>query len=130
MLPIIASAGIAIMTTLLVFICFLLIIVILVQKPTGGGLVGAFGGAGGVQDFLGAKMGSKITWFTVILFASFVLLSCILTVVANPNRVTEPAKTPAATTAPAIPSAEKPVVEVPEKAPAASTTAPVTETTP
>lgn len=98
MLPILADTGLTLLTTLFVFICFLLVIVILVQKPTGGGLVGAFGGAGGVQDFLGAKMGSKITWFTVVLFASFVVLACVLTVVAKPAYLKPevPATAPAA----------------------------------
>jgi len=127
MLPIFASAGLTLLTTLFVLVCLMLIIVILVQKPAGGGLVGAFGGAGGVQDFLGAKMGSKITWFTVILFSMFVVLSCILTVAVRPKYESTPAPAVASTTAPADTTSEKapaPAAEKPAGPAPASTTAP------
>lgn len=58
----------------LVFICFFLILVILLQKGRGGGFSGAFGGAGGASTF-GAKTGDVFTWITVIVAGVFVALT-------------------------------------------------------
>jgi preprotein translocase subunit SecG len=63
--------------TLFVAVCFLLIMIVLIQKGRGGGLAGAFGGAGGNTAF-GAKTGDVLTWVTSILFGVFVLLAIIL----------------------------------------------------
>ncbi len=55
--------------------CVLLILVVLIQKPKGGGLAGAFGGAGGGQQAVfGAKAGDMFTLVTVCLFLLFLLL--------------------------------------------------------
>ncbi|MDX1564354.1 MAG: preprotein translocase subunit SecG [Phycisphaeraceae bacterium] len=55
--------------------CVLLIMVVLIQKPKGGGLAGAFGGAGGGQQAVfGAKAGDMFTLVTVCLFLLFLLL--------------------------------------------------------
>ncbi|QGJ69386.1 Protein-export membrane protein SecG [Planctomycetales bacterium 10988] len=56
----------------------LLILIILVQKGKGGGLTGAFGGAGS-QSAFGAKAGDVFTKITVGL-ASFWIFTCMLTV--------------------------------------------------
>ncbi len=72
------SWGQWLLAVLLILVCFLLMIVILLQKGRGGGLAGAFGGAGGMSAF-GAKTGDVFTWITVIMAGVFVLL----TVVAN-----------------------------------------------
>lgn len=61
---------------LITFVCFLLIIVILLQKGRGGGMAGAFGGAGGTSAF-GAKTGDVFTWITVIGAGIFVLLTVV-----------------------------------------------------
>lgn len=58
----------------LVFICFFLILVILLQKGRGGGFSGAFGGAGGSSTF-GSKTGDVFTWITVIVAGVFVVLT-------------------------------------------------------
>jgi len=60
--------------TLVVFICFLLVLVILLQKGRGGGFSGAFGGAGGTSAF-GAKTGDVFTWITVVVAGVFVVLT-------------------------------------------------------
>lgn len=63
-----------------VFVCLLLILLILIQRPKGGGLAGAFGGAGGSdQAMFGAKAGDALTWITVSLFVCFLLLAMGLT---------------------------------------------------
>ncbi len=58
----------------LVFTCFILMLVILLQKGRGGGFSGAFGGAGGSSAF-GAKTGDVFTWITVIVAGVFVVLT-------------------------------------------------------
>ena len=52
-----------------------LILLILIQKGRGGGLSGAFGGAGGNTAF-GTKTGDLLTWVTSIVFVVFLVLSC------------------------------------------------------
>jgi len=63
-----------ILTFLFVAICVLLIVVILLQKGRGGGLSGAFGGAGGYSAF-GAKTGDVFTVVTIVLTTMFVLVA-------------------------------------------------------
>jgi len=76
-MEIMASALVrGIVTFVFVVTCLLLIIVILLQKGRGGGLAGAFGGAGGHSAF-GAKTGDVFTWITVALTAVFVLVAII-----------------------------------------------------
>jgi len=57
-------------------VCVLLILVILLQRGRGGGLSGAFGGAGGHSAF-GAKTGDVFTWVTVGFVALYLLLAVI-----------------------------------------------------
>ena len=61
-------------TVFFVATCVLLILVVLLQKGRGGGLAGAFGGAGGYSAF-GAKTGDVFTWITISLTAMFVILA-------------------------------------------------------
>ena len=85
-----------IIAILFVVICFLLILVVLLQKGRGGGLAGAFGGAGGHSAF-GAKTGDVFTWFTVGLTAMFILVAMIGNWVFVPTKVPVAAQnTPAA----------------------------------
>lgn len=87
-------------TTLFVGVCALLIIVVLLQKGRGGGLAGAFGGAGGHSAF-GAKTGDVFTWITVGLTAAFILVSILgnyyfvpVSGAATPTPVVAPAGAP------------------------------------
>lgn len=61
------------MTFLMIFGIFL-IIIILLQKGRGGGLAGAFGGAGG-QSALGTKAGDVFTKITVVMAVIWVILA-------------------------------------------------------
>jgi preprotein translocase subunit SecG len=58
--------------TVVVFgaICLLLVLAILIQKPQGGGLSGAFGAgaSGSGQTAFGTKTGDALTWMTIIIF--------------------------------------------------------------
>jgi preprotein translocase subunit SecG len=68
------------LTALLLLTSIFLILLILVQRGKGGGLVGAFGGMGG-QSAFGAKAGG-IFWATSIAAGVWILL-CICTVKYN-----------------------------------------------
>ncbi len=63
---------------LLVFMSFFLIALVLIQRGRGGGLAGAFGGAGG-QSAFGTKAGDIFTRITVGVAACWILL-CILAI--------------------------------------------------
>jgi preprotein translocase subunit SecG len=63
---------------LLVFMAFFLIALVLIQRGRGGGLAGAFGGAGG-QSAFGTKAGDVFTRITVGVAACWILL-CILAI--------------------------------------------------
>jgi preprotein translocase subunit SecG len=67
---------------LFMFLCLIMVLLVLIQKGRGGGLAGAFGGAGGNTAF-GAKTGDVLTWATSIVFALFVALAVILNLVCN-----------------------------------------------
>lgn len=104
-------------------VCLLLIIVILLQRGRGGGLAGAFGGAGGHSAF-GAKTGDVFTWVTVALTGVFLLLAIIANFVFEPEVFTGAAEQspPAATGKATVPSkAAQPKAGTPAaKTPAAS----------
>jgi len=63
---------------MLVFMALFLIALVLIQRGRGGGLAGAFGGAGG-QSAFGTKAGDLFTRITVAVAAIWILL-CILAV--------------------------------------------------
>ena len=63
---------------LLVFSALFLTALVLIQRGGGGGLAGAFGGAGG-QSAFGTKAGDVFTRITVIVAACWILL-CILAI--------------------------------------------------
>lgn len=84
MLPVVTS----ILSALFIAVSLALILVILVQRPQGGGLSGAFGGAGGggtAQSAFGAKTGDVLTLVTVGVFVMFLLISMSL-VLATEHR--------------------------------------------
>ena len=75
-----------------------LIFVILLQKGKGGGLAGAFGGAGGSSAF-GSRAGDTFTRITIYTAAVWILLIMIMVrAVQPPLQKLEP--TPAATESP------------------------------
>ncbi len=87
----------------IVLVCVLLILVILLQKGRGGGLAGAFGGAGGYSAF-GAKTGDYFTWITVALAGLFVLVACLGVWFYVPEEGKAVPKTGVTTPAPGAPS--------------------------
>ena len=78
-------------------ICLLLILVILVQDPRGGGLAGIFGGPGGASAF-GTKAGDIFTKITVALGVAFFVIVIVLGKVATPRSVMRGVTSPPAGT--------------------------------
>ena len=99
MMLILAAWHVTLLAILFVAVCLFMMLVILIQKPRGGGLSGAFGGSGGsAQAAFGAKTGDVLTWFTVICFSAFLLLAVGLTwsikpIDAGPESIIEPVQT-------------------------------------
>src|SRR6266478_3522331 len=93
---------IGLVTVVFLAVCLLMVLTVLIQRPQGGGLSGAFGsGAGSGQTAFGAKTGDALTIFTIIVFVLFLSLAVSLNYGYRPpaNVVpaadTEPEKTPA-----------------------------------
>ena len=99
LLPTLGVWYVSLFTFLFVGAALITMLVILIQKPRGGGLAGAFGGAGGSsQSVFGAKTGDVLTWVTVICFTLFIILAMLLTWFARPaDGVTPTAPNAAAT---------------------------------
>ena len=58
------------LTGLFMVVSTVMILVILMQRPKGGGLSAAFGGssAGSADSLLGGRVGDTLTWVTVVAF--------------------------------------------------------------
>lgn len=65
-----------VLNVIIVALGLLLILTILIQRGKGGGLVGAFGGAGGSSPF-GSKAGDTFTRITITMAGIWVLLIMI-----------------------------------------------------
>ena len=61
-----------------------MVLIILMQRPHGGGLAAAFGGAGagGGDSVFGGRVGDALTWATIIAFVLFLGLALGLNVVS------------------------------------------------
>ncbi len=122
----------SVMTNLLVVfflvVCVAMILIVLIQRPQGGGLSGAFGaggaGQGAGQTAFGTKTGDVLTWGTVSVFVIYVLVAIGLNYAARPD-------TSRATAAPTLvdpatqdePPAPEELPELPGAEPAAPTDA-------
>jgi protein translocase SecG subunit len=75
-------------------ICFLLIIIVLLQKGKGGGLGAAFGGMG--SSAFGTRTGDVFTWVTIVLTGLFLLLAVSTNLLLRPppGLVARPAFSP------------------------------------
>jgi preprotein translocase subunit SecG len=78
-LPLLAAVPfiMKVVAVLFVICCVVLILVILVQKGRGGGLSAAFGG-GMASGILGSKTGDFLTWVTIFLVGTFLLLGVVM----------------------------------------------------
>ncbi len=106
-----------------VVVSVLMILTVLIQRPAGGGLSGAFGsGAGSGQTAFGTKTGDALTIATITMFVLFLLFAIVLNFMARPKAAeitppaaaapaTVPAGTPAAETSPPAPAPVAPAAE-------------------
>lgn len=148
MLTLGASFLVTVLMMLFALTCLFMMLVILIQKPKGGGLSGAFGGAGGsAQAAFGAKTGDLLTTITIGCFLVFLGLAISLNYAVRadvtpkvPNAVTPVSSTPGSGAAPAggapAPDADDtapPAEEAPAETPAvedAPADAPAADTQP
>ncbi len=67
-------------TVVFIIVAAAMVLIILVQRPQGGGLAGAFGGAGGAgtETVFGGRVGDALTWATVIAFVIYLGLAIAL----------------------------------------------------
>lgn len=73
------------LTTFFTLVCVVMILTVLIQRPQGGGLSGAFGsGAGSGQTAFGARTGDALTIATIAMFVVFVVTAVVLNFVARP----------------------------------------------
>ena len=80
-----------------------MVLIILVQRPQGGGLAGAFGGAGGAgtETVFGGRVGDALTWATVTAFVLYLALAITLNLLDTSGPVTPPPTGAAANAPPA-----------------------------
>ena len=86
----------ALLTVLFIVVSIALVLIVLVQRPQGGGLTGAFGGGGGTDTAFGGRTGDALTVATITAFAIYLLIAIGLNILSN-TRTVETA-TPAAAT--------------------------------
>ena len=92
--------GNSLLNLLVLLLGAFLILLVLIQRGKGGGLAGAFGGAGGSSAF-GSRAGDTFMWFTIYTtFAWLLLIMITIKVVQPPARAGGAADTQ---TAPATP---------------------------
>lgn len=78
----------ALLVVAFLFVAVLMILIVLIQKPQGGGLSGAFGAssAGSGQTAFGARTGDALTIATILIFCVFLLVSIGLNFALRANR--------------------------------------------
>ena len=67
----------------LIVISVAMVLIILVQRPQGGGLASAFGGGGGNDTVFGGRVGDALTVMTVITFILFLGFAVALNLVES-----------------------------------------------
>ncbi|MFZ9880605.1 MAG: preprotein translocase subunit SecG [Phycisphaerales bacterium] len=111
-----------IFTGLFIIVSIALVFIVLVQRPQGGGLTGAFGGGGGTDTAFGGRTGDALTVATITAFTIYLLLGIGLNITGNLKRQ----EAIEAANAPAAPAETAPV----ENVPVTPITVPVTGTEP
>ncbi len=101
------------MIGLFLLISIVLILVVLIQRPQGGGLGGAFGAGGSGETTFGAKTGDALTIATVTVFVLWLCLAVGLVFATRPDPnfvapTTTEASAPEGAEGEAVPTAELP----------------------
>src|SRR5436190_12982521 len=88
---------IGLVTVVFLAVCLLMVLTVLIQKPQGGGISGAFGGGGGSgQTAFGTKTGDALTIFTIIVFVVYLLFAIGLNFSTRPSGPAAPTATASA----------------------------------
>ena len=95
----------SILTLLFIVVSVALVLIVLVQRPQGGGLTGAFGGGGGTDTAFGGRTGDALTVATITAFTIYLLIAIGLNITSNVmlNQPAETEATPAANTTTEVP---------------------------
>ena len=72
-------------TVIFIVASVILVLIILAQRPQGGGLAGAFGGSGGggTDTAFGGKTGDVLTMATIVAFVAYMLIAVFLNIMDN-----------------------------------------------
>ena len=99
-----------VLTVLFIIVSAIMILIILVQRPQGGGLAGAFGGAAGAgtDTVFGGRVGDALTVMTVIAFSAYLVLALGLNVLDNSSGKAPSAAPAALTTSSTQPATTRP----------------------
>ncbi len=83
------NIAIGLLVVLFLFISVVMILIVLIQKPQGGGLSGAFGSSsdGAGQTAFGAKTGDVLTTATIVIFLVFLTTAVVLNFAVRPNEI-------------------------------------------
>ena len=89
-------------TLVFILVSATMVLIILVQRPSGGGLAGAFGGAGGAstETVFGGRVGDALTYATVTAFVLYLSLAITLNLLDTSQPATPRPTAPAAAAAP------------------------------
>lgn len=119
---------VTILTVLFVLVCPLLIAVILVQEPKGGGLAGVLGGAGAASPF-GAQTAKFVMYSTITLGFLFFALTLVLGItLRSTTSGTGSIQENTPLSIPATPATTPTPAPAPEAVPSAETTQPAAST--
>ncbi len=84
-----APIAINLMVALFLLVCVVLILTVLIQRPQGGGLSGAFGagggGSGSGQTAFGARTGDALTMATIAMFVIYLGVAVVLNFAVRPG---------------------------------------------
>lgn len=85
------------MVAMFLVVCIAMILIVLIQRPQGGGLGGAFGAGGGSggagQTAFGTKTGDVLTWATIGIFLLFLGFAIFLNFATRPPEAADPTPT-------------------------------------
>jgi len=80
--------AVSLMIAVFLFACVVMMLTVLIQRPQGGGLSGAFGSGGGAgQTAFGTKTGDALTIATIIMFIVFLGLAIGLNFATRPENI-------------------------------------------